>query len=414
MIGRALLAPLLLMFAAAAPAQPRDAARWLADRAVPIPEDGGALPRLPVGLAKGRLILLGEVHGLAHGQVADLSLLRTLHRQAGVRNYLGEFDAAQADAFNHYLETGNPQRMDAVFAAWQARGLQWASSDFRQKLVSMGAWNQRLPASARIRFFGADEIQDRPAFCIWLAGRLVKSGASPALANLADALRDPARCDGSELLARAAIPETRALDPVTADAVEALAIEAEHRTRDERIEANARRHLAGQKGRFYGLWGISHVVQAEVNGSAPLALRLARSGVEVRSMAILNLGGQMMIPRQGEDGHIDYGTMPYTVDSAEAALVNGIEPFSAVARGALTLFPLDGPRTPYRGSDALTRVGGRMGEMQPFRIDPATAPKGLWTDGVIISRNSPPVAVYRPEKAQEENGGNGSSPGARQ
>jgi hypothetical protein len=139
------------------------------------------------------------------------------------------------------------------------------------------------------------------------------------------------------------------------------------------------------------LWGLSHVIQAEVNGTAPLALRLLQAGIDVRSIAILNLGGEMMIPQQSADGTIGYATMRYTVDSADAALVNGIEPFRTSAIGDLTLFTLNGPRSPFRKSDALTRVGGRFGELQPFRIDPETSPRGFWTDAVLISQGSPPT-----------------------
>jgi hypothetical protein len=384
----------VLLAATAAPeaaASPRDQARWLNSRAIALPVDGVALPRLPAGLVNARIVLLGEVHGLAHGQLADLALLRMLHRQTGVRNYLGEFDAAQADTFNRFVETGNPHLLDQVFAVWRKRGLQWANRDFRAKLVAIADWNRSLPASRRIRFFGADQIQDRPAFCAWLAGRLARSPGGSAKARLAAALGDPEGCAGAESLAEEAIRESRQLDAVTADAMEALAVEARFRTRDDRIEANARRHLARQPGRFHGLWGIFHVVQAQVNASAPLALRLARSGIRVRSLAILNLGGEMMIPVQDQHDGLRYENMPYTVDNVQAALVNGIEPFAAAARGPLTLFPLGGRNSPFKNSDALTRVGGRMGEMQPFQIDPATAPHGLWTDGVIISRNSPPT-----------------------
>jgi hypothetical protein len=120
-----------------------------------------------------------------------------------------------------------------------------------------------------------------------------------------------------------------------------------------------------------------------------MALQLRRAGVSVRTIAILNLDGVMMVPQQLPDGTIGYGTLPYTVDNAEAALVNGIDLFARASKAPLTLFTLTGRSSPFRASDVLTKVGGRFGEMQRFQIDPATAPTGYWADAVVISRASP-------------------------
>ncbi len=367
-----------------------DHAQWLRKHALVVasgPESEP--PQVPETLRDADVILLGEIHGLAHGQIADLALLKALHGQAGVRYYLGEFDAAQADAFNQLLESGDPNRIDSVFIAWRERGLQWANADFRDKLLAIAVWNAALPERERIRFLGVDEIQDRPAYCDWLRQRMRAGRQSVALNSLRAALEDPARCSSAGALAQAALADARELDPVTADGIAALATDASTDDREERIAANIARQLGLHRGRFYGLWGLSHVVKAEVNGTEPMALRLVQKGIRVRSIALLNLGGEMMMPMQAADGKIAYGTMGYTVDSADAVLVNGIEPFVAEAQAPLTLFTLDGEDSPFRNSDALTRVGGRLGQMQPFSIDPATAPGGFWSDAVLISRGSP-------------------------
>lgn len=391
-MGNRLLALAFFACVGVLPAQaaPVEQVRWLQEHALVIaPEPEAAPPRIPRSLRDAEVIVLGEVHGLAHGQIVDLVLLKALHAQAGVRNYIGEFDAAQADAFNQLLESGDSARLDSVFRAWRTRGLQWANADFRDKLLAIAAWNASLPERQRIRFLGVDEVQDRPAFCAWLHQRVPVGQQTAALAALRAALGDPARCDSAGALAQAALVDARQLDPVTFDGVAALAVDASTDDREARIAANIARQLGAHRGRFYGLWGLYHVVQAEVNGTAPMALQLVRSGVRVRSIALLNLGGEMMIPMQAPDGGIAYSTMGYTVDSEDAALVNGIEPFAAEAQSALTLFMLGGRGSPFRNSDALTRVGGRYGRMQPFNVDPATAPSGLWSDAVLISRGSP-------------------------
>ena len=369
---------------------------WLKAHAVAWPVDESApLPALPAPIRNARVVLLGEVHGIAHGQILDFAFLRALHRDAGVRLYLGEFDAAQADAFNEYLSGGGDAAVDAVFERWRSRGAQWASTDFRRKLSLMARWNQALPQRERIRFVGADEIQDLERFCLWLAARLDRVGNAALVRDAIAALRDPARCASAGAAEGTVLAASKGLDPVTRDGLAAWAVNAEHADRDSRIEANVRRHLATHRGAFYGLWGLYHVVQAEVNGAAPLALRLARVGVRVRSAVVLNLAGEMMIPTAGPEDGIVFSAVPYTVDSAEAALVYRIEPFVAAATGPLTLFDLSPRGSPYRGSDALSRVGGRFGDMQPFVIDPATAPRGFWTDAVVISRGSPATQPVR-------------------
>lgn len=384
------------LLATGALAEPSVQSVWLKANARAFDTGNAAIPaRLREQLKEARVILLGEIHGLSHGQDVDLSLLKALHQGAGVRWYLGEFDAAQAAAFNAFLDSGDRAALDRVFTHWRSRGFQWGNEDFRRKIEAIALWNRKLPASRRIRFLGADEIQDQDAFCQWLGARIRLDHAMPALKSLAVALNEPASCGTAARLAGAALGEAVGQDPVTRDAIAALAINAEQSDREARIEANVRRYIGSKRGRLYGLWGLGHVVQAEVNGTEPLALRLLRSGVPVRSLAILNLDGAMMIPVPAADGGITYGTMRYTLNDPSVAVVNGIEVFARLATNPLTLFTLTGSTSPFLNSDALTRVGGEMGKMQPFVIDPATAPRGFWIDAIVLSRGSPATTPLR-------------------
>lgn len=380
-VGAAFAAALLLGVGAAA-AEP---SAWLARHRQPLDLSGSLA--LPAAFKGGRLLLLGEVHGLQHGQQLDLALLKAANAQAGVRFYLGEFDAVQAEAFNRLLDSGDTSAMDAVFAAWRRRGLQWANQDFRAKLLDIAAWNRSLPAARRIRFVGVDEVQDLPAFCHWLATHLPRQGATAALAEQA---RDPARCADGQALARvAAATRTQGLDARLREAIAGLAMQAGVTDREARIAANIQRHVRAHQAPAYGLWGVYHVVKAPVNGTLPMALQLARQGIDVRSIALLNLDGRMMMPVAREGGGIGWSEMAYTVDSDASALVNGIEDFVPWASTPFTLFPLRGRNSPFRSSEALTRVGGRLGQMQAFAIDPRRAVDGFWADAVILSRGSP-------------------------
>lgn len=373
-------------------AAPTDIDSWLAANRVQL--DGQVDPYASdPRYQSGRVFLLGEVHGIAHGQEADLVFLKQLHRHNRVRAYVGEFDPVQAEAFNEYLETGDSRRLDSVFAAWRARGLQWANQDFRAKIAAIREWNQTLPRRQRIRFLGADEIQDMPAACAWLASRLPNRHHQPSIVRLGALARDPAKCaKGGALPALArdlADRDLQALEPAVSNLVAALQIEASDGDREARIAANIRRYLSKTRSNLYGLWGLYHVVQAKVNGTSPMALRLSQDGVAVRTTVMLNLNGAMMIPTQQDDGKITYSAIPYSVDSEDAALIQGIEPFSRASNGKMTMFPLAREGSPFERADSLTRVGGRFGRMQPFSIDIASAPSGFWADWVLISRGSP-------------------------
>ena len=350
-------------------------------------------PRWDDDFLSGRLFIVGEVHGIADGQLIDLALLRALHRQAGVRTYLGEFDFVQASAFNRFLDSGRLDLLKPVFDAWRQRGLQWASRDFHRKLVEIRAWNRSLPASQRIRFVGADEVHDMPSACRYLAQRVPARPATEAGRALRQRVTS-ADCTQPGSLARAASDALRAQDAALAraglgPALQALAVEAAHADRSERMAAHAMRYFSrADAAPAYGLWGIAHAVQAQVNGEAPLALRLLQQGIAVRSLLIMNVRARMMIPEQQAGGEISYGELPYTLDSADAVLLNGIEDLKAAAVARVTLFNLQAPGSPYAGHAALTRAGGRWGEAQPFSIDVRTAGPRGWVQSVILSSGS--------------------------
>ncbi len=371
------LASLMLLGSPLAAATP-DA--WIERHRQPLDPAGPIA--MPAVFRGAQVMLLGEVHGLRHGQWLDLAMLKAVHAEAGVRRYIGEFDGAQADAFNQALDTADTSALDAVFAGWRLRGLQWANADFRAKLDQIITWNRGLPTNRRIRFVGADEVQDQAGYCRWLAPRL---GALPALqARLAD----PAQCPAA-LADAGGVSAPAGIDPVTSDALAALAVEGQTRDREARIAANIRRHLQRDGGPVYGLWGLGHVVKAPVNKGAPMALVLAQQGVTVRSLAMLNINGTMMIPTAAAGGGIAWTGMAYSMDSDALVQVNGIDAFARRTQGPLTLFTLRGKATPFRHSDSLTRAGGRLAALQPFTIDASAAIDGLWADGVILSVGSP-------------------------
>lgn len=177
--------------------------------------------------------------------------------------------------------------------------------------------------------------------------------------------------------------------------------------REDIIAANIERLVdepGRQSERFYGLWGLLHVIQAQVSGESPMALRLARPGGalagKVGSVLMIPLNSRMMLPSaalaEADRGPGAYTSVPYTMDDEAAVLLNGIQAVSAVATERASLVRLDGPRSPYRGSDLLTRASGFYARMQPFEIDPSTAPSGVVMNYVALVRDSLETRPYEP------------------
>lgn len=393
-----LLLPLHFGAAHAAPAAATDYLRKNAQEMIldrPVVEFDRAFERT-------QLILLGEVHGIQHGQRIDLALLKHFHGTSGVRTYVGEFDFAQAESLNRYLQSGDESSLAAVFDGWRKRGLQWANQDLAEKIRQIRAWNLTLPRSRRVSFYGADELQDIELACRLLAENLPTRLNRQAAKDFAATVKDPMRCRIPKALAEtarianqdiAARRElTRGRDRIVGPALASLATDDAIAEREERIAANVERLLSSlpHNTAAYGLWGLAHIIQARVNGSAPMAMQIEMAGRpgRVGSILMLNLDAEMMTPMANADGSISYTNLAYTVDSEDAALVNGIEDVKRASGAAVTLFRLDAPGSPFLRGDPLTRVGGRFGRMQPFTVDPSSAGPRGHVQYLILTRGS--------------------------
>jgi hypothetical protein len=130
--------------------------------------DGAIWCDLPQDLRAKKLILLTEAHGSLAPQTLDLSLLKELNRQTGLRYYVAEIDPTEADAFNKFVETGDEQGMREVFDLWTPKE-QWGNRDFEAKIRAIRTYNQSLPPDRRIVFLGLDEVQYFPFAIKWIA-----------------------------------------------------------------------------------------------------------------------------------------------------------------------------------------------------------------------------------------------------
>lgn len=366
-----------------------------------------------------RLFLLGEAHGVAVGQTLDIAMLRHLNAAAGVRFYVGEFDPAQAEWFNKYLDSGDTQFLNRVFSFWAREQYQWGNRNFFDKVVAIRALNQTLAPERQIRFLGMDRLQDAALMHQHLSELLERmpatswSGADRMRAVLRepkasqDKTRDgPLARAGAELVAT--LPEA-APAGVAADewqklraAVLMLSDRRTKKLREEVITAAFERalndpHFNGEK--FYGLWGIFHVVKAPVTGASPLAFNLARGAFaqQVLSVGIFNLDSEMMLPASFmpflKADRSGFATMAYSMDSALFSTLEGIESAKAAASGDVTIFSLSADGSPFLRSSRLAKLHGVFALLQPFEIETRQAPPGGSMNYIIVARGS---AATRP------------------
>lgn len=96
-----------------------------------------------------RLFLTGEVHNSAYNERIQVKLMRYLHKEAGVKRYMGEISFASAELVNRYLETG-----DEIY-------LPKFTQQFVQMWRDIYDYNQTLPENEQIRCRGVD-IEHNP------------------------------------------------------------------------------------------------------------------------------------------------------------------------------------------------------------------------------------------------------------
>jgi hypothetical protein len=254
-----------------------------------------------------RLFLLGEAHGIAVGQQLDLAMLRHLNATVGARYYVAEIDPAQAAWFNAYLDTGDETRLDRVFSFWARELYQWGNDDFRSKLFAIRELNLSLPPERRVRFIGMDRLQDAGLACAYLEELIAGVQSTEqwgGVERLRAALSEDRACedssrDGPLAVGGAELAETMpATPPPEADRgawrelrnmVNMLSDRRRLELREEMIVAAFQRLGADEfydGERFYGLWGMFHVLKAPVSGAEPWRLLCKSKGrFKTRSLA---------------------------------------------------------------------------------------------------------------------------------
>jgi hypothetical protein len=356
------------------------------------PVTGPLALKLPADVYRARLILMGESHGSAAPQALDLQLLKDLNKRAGLKDYVAELDAVQAERFNRYLTTGDEADLDRVFDLW-TNSAQWGNTLFEDKVRKIRAFNQTLPAARRVRFWGLDAIQDWPLLIDWLTA----AGATPDKTALDAAKGEKAK----SALALTWLDASKGGDPVTRAALKiALTQRAGGGNRESVIFA-AYEHLvtSGALGDrpAYGLWGVYHVLQAGVNNAPPFATRVRQSSLPAAksmvSIGLVLLDSAVVIPAPMPGGVKMLRMDQFNIDGPMVKVEGSADLRAATTPSSLTLFDLAAPGSPYLTSPDFVAVKTSIG--QNFVPDDPKAPAAdyLRIAGVVRGSDWAPPRV---------------------
>ncbi len=374
---------------------------------------------------QNEIFLLGEVHGYAVPQQIDLALIKHLHERVGLRYYLAEMDMGQAALLNGYMDTGNPMLLDSLFQGFLAQTYagtsQWGNQQFYDKLVSIQTYNQTLPVDKHIRFLGVDWFQSKNKVAVSYIKQIVQERiTAPVLNPLLDSLRILVAQDSLNLKKLAPFASRVNTDYTLhkedyqlifgnqllnfRQFFETLSCADRKMSRDD-VAAHMTQFLIRELGleheKLYGLWGMTHILQAGVNQQQTFSGLLKSAGKRVVSLQILYKDSEMLIHRsavpfvfrkRGEE----FVRMKNLNSDGPVFKTEGfsdLEPFCQP--NAVTLFRLNRPGSPYTSALHLVKVGGMTGS----KIKPNEAERTVTTDYfqyAFVVLNSPSVELWKP------------------
>ena len=315
----------------------------------------------PADFYRNRLFLVGESHGSAATHVFDLALLEHLARRAGVRDYVGEFDPVQADAFNHYLTTGEDGALKRVFDGWSKSGAQWGSKAYEAKIRGVRALNARLGKGHTISFHGLDQIQDWPMTLEWLQA----NGQSIDQAMFDQADSDTARA--SYVLST--LPKSSPAEPRTLTALRStLGSMASGLKREPTIAASFDALAAGELGRrpAYGMWGLFHTVRESVNKGMPFAALVqhgqTRFANHVASIPLVPIDSHALMYVPGKESQTPMRLNMFNVTGPVAKLDGSADLVAAAPAAQVTVYDLGARGSPYLSGSDLVAVKTSIGQ----------------------------------------------------
>ena len=337
-----------------------------------------------------RYVLLGEMHGFAVPQRADLALVRHLQEKGPARWYLGEVTPEEAIAINTYISGGDDAAVRAVFERFADMPVQWANREFFEKLTGLRALNAGLPAERQVRFIDIDASRTAPL------GVPLDTPAADTAPDLASFAR--------------------------ADAINALLAAKSAEPGSETRYAAMQRNmgiLAGLPGfaeaRFMGLWGTFHASEAPINGEKTLSMWLQDSDAPyagdvvtinfVCTSECYNMMPKAALPEPMHgSAEAEFTALPMHLDNPYVQRLKGVDDLSATMRDTgmeVALLPVS-ESSPYRGdSRMLTGYSGYLPLIQPWEVEGSASEM---TDYFLVARSSAALTPWRGKLYDVESG----------
>lgn len=162
-------------------------------------------------------------------------------------------------------------------------------------------------------------------------------------------------------------------------------------------------HLEHEK--LYGLWGYTHVMRANVNGSATLSGLLQQTGRKVVTMPTMMKDSRMLVHRDNvpfvfRKARQTFVEMTYLDADGRVFGIDGFSELLPVTQAnQTTLIKLDAPGSPYAQRLKLVKVSSMTGT----KIKPGNAATTVTTDYfqyVFVVRDSPAVTLWTDPQRQ--------------
>jgi hypothetical protein len=342
--------------------------------------------RIAGDLDQAKLILVGEIHGFDEPSAFDASFFKYLHAEHGVRHYFAEFDCLQAFLLNGYLETGDLETLNRVLNSWsvfQGRD----NADYQAKFIALQQYYIGLPDSARFSFVGIDRIQDNNLVFDVLAAMTPQPGSYDkernTLSDLVEAILDNGATGDTLALA---LELSRNIDYIV-----------EKVDREEIFFQNFVHHytaLNTETAKFYGFFGLSHVLQYQVNQQDQLAGKIRKSdlGLEGKIVSInfMMNDSYMVMPSNQLPSFLSdegkYTRMPISADNPLLLYIVGIKDFKRMTpEFHKSLIKLNSEDSPYDGSSRMSTTI----QLLPFGEKMNFNEKGkAYTQYTVFVRNS--------------------------
>lgn len=362
---------------------------------------------------KNSVFLFGENHGASEPHKVDLMLFKQLYREANVRYYIAEIDAAKAWMLNKYLEDGNENWLKKIFKSWVNESAQWANKSNHAKYQRLREFYLSLPAKKRFKIIGIDTVQDYDLLKESFRSLIPTKVKDEALKDLITMI-DTVSQKGRKALGAKAREISTNQKSYSADLqyfIKSLGCLGAGMYRDSIMYRNFDNYvsinqLTNQK--FYGFLGFFHCLQAGYEKIRPFAAQLQLNKTafsnQIISLQMFALNTQVLLPyneqlkkmmpvsyveklrKDNPDFPYSEKYVPYELSNDSPMMkASGIEYFKENSTpNSITIFNLNTAESPFKTTKTIAEITG-------FQTIKFTNPNTVTTDAfqyVILFRNA--------------------------